>query len=69
MNNKNLKLKMQCVKLDVSLKELAHEMGISETQFNRKLNNRKTKNSFAAFTKCEKFYLSKRLNMNVNDIE
>lgn len=69
MVNKNLKLKTECIKQNVSLKQLADEMELSETQFNRKLNNRKIKNSFAAFTRCEKFYLSKRLNIDINDIE
>lgn len=69
MKNKNLKLKVRCVQLNVSSKTLAEEMELSETQFSRKINHTKINSSIARFTKCEKFYLSKRLNMDVEDID
>lgn len=69
MKSKNIKLKIRCVQLGISAKMLAEEMELSETQFCRKINHTQINKSIARFTKCERFYLSDRLNMELTDIE
>lgn len=69
MKNTNSLLKFKCVELGISEKRLADEMHISESQFNRKVNQRKIGGSYSTFTFCEKFYIADRLKMKIKDIE
>lgn len=68
MNNINIPLKMKCVELGVTEKQLSEEMQISESQLNRKINQRRSGASYSTLTFCEKFFIAQRLKMSIDDI-